>query len=151
MKPFGLLPLALLTLAAAGCLFPRAGSRAASSSQPTADAEDSVAVSCARAGTDGSASCPTSPAALATPQLQEAVHDLRRLRMVTVIKEVGHGRLALTLGAEAQGPNTPLAYHLEHLYKAYRAAYDLGDAAALELWRDGRVVGLYTDQGLLLR
>jgi hypothetical protein len=116
-----------------------------------ATAADSVALACATAGSDGSPACPTSEALQHTPQLQAALHDLRRLRMVTEARELSAGRLMLRLGDAALADETPLAYHLEHLYRAYRAAYDLGDVVVLELVYQGRRVGFYTNQGLLIR
>jgi hypothetical protein len=86
-----------------------------------------------------------------TPQLQEAVHDLRRLGLANAMREVGKGRVALVLGETALAQHVPLAYHLERLYRAYRVAYDYGDVVALELWLNGEQVGTYTSQGLLLR
>ena len=106
---------------------------------------------CAEPGTNGTLGCSTSQEILATPALQAAVHDLRRLGLVTDIKEVGHGRLALTVTDEALAKYTPLAYHLERLYRAYRGAYDYGDAVALELWHNGDSVGSYGSEGLFLR
>jgi hypothetical protein len=109
---------------------------------------------CANAGTDGadtSSVCATSPALLVSPQLQEAVHDLRRLGLANAMREVGRGRVAVVLGETALERHVPLAYHLERMYRAYRVAYDYGDTVALELWKDGEQVGTYTSQGLLLR
>jgi hypothetical protein len=138
----------VLSLAAAGCA--HRARPPAPEPAPTAP-EQSVAPKCASRGTDGTTACTVSPVLLATPQLQEAVHDLRRLGLVLGFDEVGHGRVALTLSDEAVAQHTPLAYHLERFYRAYRTAYDLGDVVALELWRDGREIGSYTSQGLLLR
>jgi hypothetical protein len=109
---------------------------------------------CANAGTDGadtSSVCATSAALLVSPQLQEAVHDLRRLGLANAMREVGRGRVAVVLGETALERHVPLAYHLERMYRAYRVAYDYGDTVALELWKDGEQVGTYTSQGLLLR
>jgi hypothetical protein len=94
--------------------------------------------------------CATSPGLLVTPQLQEAVHDLRRLGLANAMREVGRGRAALVLGETALAQHVPLAYHLERMYRAYRTAYDYGDTVALELWYHGEQVGTYTSQGLLL-
>ena len=124
--------------------------QAASSPHPAAPV-DSVALACAESGPGGSASCPTSQALLLTPQLQTALHDLRRLGYVTEAKEASSGRVALTLATVAMSDQSPLAYHLEHFYRAYRSAYDLGDAVVLELVYEGKRVGFYTNQGLLLR
>jgi hypothetical protein len=109
---------------------------------------------CASAGTDGVDTisvCATTPGLLVTQQLQESVHDLRRLGLANAIREVGKGRVALMLGETALQRHIPLAYHLERLYRAYRMAYDYGDEVALELWYNGEQVGTYTSQGLLLR
>ena len=106
---------------------------------------------CAEPGTNGALRCSTSHELLATPALQEAVHDVRRLGLVTDIKEVGHGRVELKVTDEGMAQYTPLAYHLEHLYRAYRTAYDYGDVVVLELWYRGRSVGSYGSDGLLLR
>ncbi len=111
---------------------------------------DSADLACAGGGKGGNPSCPVSPTLLVTPQLQGAVHDLRRLGLVTEIHEIGHARLALVLGEDALDQSTPLAYHLERFYRAYRGTYLLGDAVKFELWRDGEQVGDYTDQGLFL-
>jgi hypothetical protein len=114
-------------------------------------AADSIAFACASAGSNGSAACPTSEALVLTPQLQDALHDLRRLGMVTEARELSAGRVMLRVGDAALADETPLAYHLEHFYRAYRAAYDLGDIVVLELVYQGRRVGFYTNQGLLIR
>jgi len=106
---------------------------------------------CAEPGTSGTLHCSTSQELLATPALQEAVHDVRRLGFVTDIHEVARGRVALTVTDEGLAQYTPLAYHLEHLYRAYRTAYEYGDVAVLELWHNRRSVGSYTSEGLLLR
>jgi hypothetical protein len=154
MGMLGLWPLALLVwLAAVGCASHGQDTDAGFQPEPEpADAE--VAAPCASAGTDGSDTssvCATSPALLVTPQLQEAVHDLRRLGLANAMREVGHGRVSLALGETALERHVPLAYHLERLYRSYRAAYDYGDVVALELWYHGQQVGTYTSQGLLLR
>jgi hypothetical protein len=114
---------------------------------------DSTFARCATTSTevaDTTSECATSPALLLSPQLQEAVHDLRRLGLATAMREVGRGRVAVNITEAALAQHTPLAYHLERMYRAYRNAYDYGDAAALELWRHGQLVGIYTSQGLLL-
>ena len=139
----------LVCLAFAGCAAHR--ERAVAPAPEPAPLQSSVAPKCASHGSDGATDCITSPTLLATPALQEAVHDLRRLGLVLGFEEVGHGRVALTLADEAVAQHTPLAYHLERFYRAYRTAYDLGDVVVLELWRDGQDIGSYTSQGLLLR
>ena len=152
MRLLGLPPLAgLLWLAVIGCAPGR--SAAGEAPDPTPPPPD-VPAPCATAGTDGvdtSSVCATSPGMLLTPELQDAVHDLRRLGLANAMREVGHGRVAVVLGETALERHVPLAYHLEHLYRAYRTAYDYGDIVALELWQNGHQVGVYTSQGLLLR
>ena len=148
MKLLWLSQLALL-LGIAGCV--AGGQGTAAGAQPESRPAAPDPAICAEPGTDGARDCRTSVEMLATPQLQEVVHDLRRLGLVTDIVEVGRGRVALTLGEEALAKYTPLAYHLERLYRAYRSAYDYGDIVVLELWQDSRDVGSYTSQGLLLR
>ena len=151
MKPLGLSQLTwLVCVALAACASHSSDAGYTPPERPPAD-QESLEASCARAGAGGSPSCFTSEVLLATPQLREAIHDLRRLGLVTTVSEVGHARLELALGDEALAPGAPLAYHLEHLYATYRNTYDLRDAVVLELWRDGAKVGTYTYQGLLLR
>jgi len=150
MRPLGLSPVAFaLCIALTGCASGSKQSAAGTQPQPTPVAPDSTM--CAEPGTNGTLHCSTSQELLATPALQEAAHDLRRLGMVTDMEEVGHGRVALKVTDEGMAQYTPLAYHLEHLYRAYRIAYDYGDVVVFELWHRGRLVGSYASQGLLLR
>lgn len=139
--------------AVAGCA--HGGHETGAGFQPAPTLPDAqVGAPCATAGTDGtdtSSVCATSPALLVSPQLQETVHDLRRLGLANAMREVGRGRVAVVLGETALERHVPLAYHLERLYRAYRSAYDYGDVVALELWYHGEQVGTYTSQGLLLR
>ena len=152
MRFIGQLNLAWLAFAAAlGC----ASAKSAAEDAPEPSAPPlGYPAPCASAGTDGvdtTSVCATSPGMLVTQQLQETVHDLRRLGLANAIREVGKGRVALMLGETALERHIPLAYHLERLYRAYRIAYDYGDETALELWYNGEQVGTYTSQGLLLR
>jgi|SRR6476620_11873284 len=149
MRSLGLSEVALLLcIASSGC---KSMNQSAAGTQPDPSPVTPDSAMCAEPGTNGTRRCSTSKEVLATPALQEAVHDLRRLGLVTDIQEVGHGRVALTVTDEALARYTPLAYHLEHLYRAYRIAYDYGDVVALELWNKGRSVGSYGSEGLLLR
>lgn len=153
MRLIGQVPLTgLVWLAVVGCA---SGSSAAGAGPEPAPPPPEFPAPCATAGTDGGTDttsvCATSPGLLVSPQLQEAVHDLRRLGLANAMREVGKGRVALELGKTALAHHVPLAYHLERLYRAYRSAYDYGDAASLELWYQGEQVGTYTSQGLLLR
>jgi hypothetical protein len=153
MGMLGLLPRAVFLWLVVGCASHGGDTDAGFQPEPE-PADPDVAAPCATAGTDGSDTssvCATSPALLVTPQLQETVHDLRRLGLANAIREVGHGRVSLALGETALARHVPLAYHLERLYRAYRSAYDYGDVVALELWYHGEQVGTYTSQGLLLR
>jgi hypothetical protein len=152
MRPRGLARLAWLGwIAIAGCRSSSsdAGYDPVLVPAPTG-AADSLDIACADAGKGGAPTCPVSPGLLSTPQMQRAVHDLRRLGLATEIRDQGQGRVALSLGEGAMDQSTPLAYHLERFYRAYRDAYALGDAVRLELWWGGRQVGDYTDQGLYL-
>jgi|SRR6476661_8616684 hypothetical protein len=152
MRLLRLPPVACLVwLAIVGCVSSR--SAAGEGPEPAPPPPD-VPAPCASAGTDGgdtTSVCATSAALLVSPQLQETVHDLRRLGLANAMREVGKGRVALVLGETALARHVPLAYHLERLYRAYRSAYDYGDVTALELWYHGEQVGTYTSQGLLLR
>ena len=152
MNLLGLSPVAWLAcLAIVVCVSSR--SAAGEGPEPAAAPPD-VPAPCASAGTDGTdttSACATSAALLVSPQLQETVHDLRRLGLANAMREVGRGRVAIVLGETALEQHVPLSYHLERLYRAYRSAYDYGDAVALELWYHGEQVGTYTSQGLLLR
>jgi hypothetical protein len=137
--------------AAAGCA---SGKSAAEDGPPPSPPPLGYPAPCASTGTevgDTSSVCATSPGILVSPQLQEVVHDLRRLGLANAIREVGKGRVSLVLGETALARHVPLAYHLERFYRAYRLAYDYGDEVALELWYNGEQVGTYTSQGLLLR
>jgi len=152
MRLFGQLTLVwFASFSMAAC----ASSRSAAGEEPeAAPPPPEIPAPCATAGTDGvdtTSVCATSAALLVSPQLQEAVHDLRRLGLANAVREVGKGRVALVLGETALERHVPLAYHLERLYRAYRSAYDYGDVVALELWYNGEQVGTYTSQGLLLR
>ena len=150
MRPLGLSQVALLlVIASSGCGSSNRQSAAGTQPEPTPSAPDSTM--CAEAGTSGTLRCSTSQELLATPALQEAVHDLRRLGLVTDMQEVGRGRVALKVTDEGMAQYTPLAYHLEHLYRAYRTAYDYGDVVVFELWHRGRSVGSYASEGLLFR
>jgi len=155
MRLLGLLPpAAFACLALSGCAHSGSAAGEVDETVPTPRYRDEVVAPCATAGTDGADTtsvCATSPALLVSPQLQEAVHDLRRLGLANAMREVGRGRVALVLGETALAQHVPLSYHLERMYRAYREAYDYGDAVALELWKDGEQVGTYTSQGLLLR
>jgi hypothetical protein len=152
MRRFGQLTLACLAFAAAvGCA---SGKSAAEDAPEPTPPPLGYPAPCADAGTDGvdtTSVCATSPGRLVSPQLQETLHDLRRLGLANAVREVGKGRVALDLGETALARHVPLAYHLERLYRAYRSAYDYGDEVALELWYKGGQVGTYTSQGLLLR
>lgn len=154
MDTLGRLPRALFVcFAVTGCAHGGHETDAGFQPPPAVPAAE-VDAPCARTGTDGadtSSVCATSPALLVSPQLQETVHDLRRLGLANAMREVGRGRVAVVLGETALERHVPLAYHLERLYRAYRAAYDYGDVVALELWYHGEQVGTYTSQGLLLR
>jgi len=152
MRLLGLPSLAWLGyLAVVGC----AHQKSAAGTEPAPQAAPpEVPAPCATAGTDGTDTtsvCATSPGMLVSAQLQDAVHDLRRLGLANAIREVGKGRVALVLGETALERHVPLGYHLERLYRAYRSAYDYGDVVALELWLHGEQVGTYTSGGLLLR
>jgi hypothetical protein len=152
MRLIGQLHLACVAFAAAvGC----ASSKSAAEDAPEPTPPPlGYPAPCADAGTDGvdtTSVCATSPGMLVSPQLQETLHDLRRLGLANAVREVGKGRVALQLGETALARHVPLAYHLERLYRAYRLAYDYGDEVALELWYNGEQVGTYTSQGLLLR
>jgi hypothetical protein len=152
MRLLGLLPLAIaVSLTIAGCA---PGRSAAEDGPEPAPPPPEVPAPCASTGTDGTDTtsiCATSPSLLVTTQLQDAIHDLRRLGLANAMREVGKARVALALGETALQRHVPLAYHLERLYRAYRSAYDYGDATALELWYHGEQVGTYTSLGLLLR
>jgi len=151
MRLFGQLILTCLAFAAAaGCA---SGKSAAEDAPEPVPPPPEVPAPCATAGTDGvdtTSVCATSPGILVSPQLQESVHDLRRLGLANAIREVGKGRVAVVLGETALERHVPLGYHLERFYRAYRFAYDYGDDVALELWYHGERVGTYTSQGLLL-
>jgi hypothetical protein len=155
MRLPGLLPpAAFACLALSGCAHSGGAAGEVDETKPAARYRDEIVAPCATAGTDGadtSSACATSPGLLVSPQLQEAVHDLRRLGLANAMREVGRGRVAVVLSESALDRHVPLAYHLERMYRAYRAAYDYGDTVALELWKDGEQVGTYTSQGLLLR
>jgi hypothetical protein len=149
-------PALFVCLALVGCASHGQGSDAGFQPAPAPPVAE-FAAPCARAatagtdGTDTTSICATSPGLLVSPQLQETVHDLRRLGLANAMREVGKGRVALVLGETALARHVPLAYHLERLYRAYRSAYDYGDVVALELWYRGEQVGTYTSEGLLLR
>ena len=152
MRLIGQLHLACLAFAAAaGCASSKSAAEDAPAPSPPPLGYPAPCASADADAVDTTSTCATSPGILVTPQLQEAVHDLRRLGLANAIREVGKGRVSLVLGETALARHVPLAYHLERLYRAYRTAYDYGDEVALELWYKGEQVGTYTSQGLLLR
>ncbi|HET8833162.1 MAG TPA: hypothetical protein VFN08_00430 [Gemmatimonadales bacterium] len=152
MRLIGQLYPACLALAAAvGCASSKSAAEDAPEPTPPPLGYPAPCANTATDAADTSSVCATSPGILVSPQLQEVVHDLRRLGLANAIREVGKGRVSLALGETALARHVPLAYHLERFYRAYRLAYDYGDEVALELWYNGEQVGTYTSQGLLLR
>jgi hypothetical protein len=80
---------------------------------------------------------------------REALADVIRLRIVSEYTEVRPGILVLTTG-EGYANATSLEYNLRRLHQAYRGLLYYQVPAVLELWRDGRKIGEYTEDGLLL-
>jgi hypothetical protein len=81
--------------------------------------------------------------------MREALADVIRLRIVSEYTEVRPGLLVLTTG-EGYPNATSLEYNLRRLHQAYRGVLYYQMPAVLELWRDGRKIGEYTSDGLLL-
>jgi hypothetical protein len=83
------------------------------------------------------------------PKLVTVVEDIRRIGIVTGIREPRTGRLQLTVGP---GFNVGAAeYHLGRLYAAYAAAHpEYRGSIVLELFRGQGRIGEYTREGLAL-
>jgi hypothetical protein len=81
------------------------------------------------------------------PGLRLAIGDVTRVGLAEQVIEVRLGLLVLELAPD--GLDVPSAsYNLQRLYLAYSAATDDQDTVALELQRDGKVVGWFTRGGL---
>lgn len=80
--------------------------------------------------------------------LREAVADVRRLGLVTDVRESQPGTLQLTVGPAFSG-STSTRYNLNRLYLAY-AAHQRGFTGpiVLQLLDGGTVIGQYTTDGL---
>jgi hypothetical protein len=81
--------------------------------------------------------------------MRQALSDVTRLGIATAYREVRPGVLALTLG-EGYSSATSTEYNLIRLQHAYGGFLNYQVPAILELWRDGRKIGEFTRDGLLV-
>ena len=80
------------------------------------------------------------------PGLRLALGDVRRVGLAEHVVETRPGLLVLQLTPGGLGVPSA-SYNLQRLYLAYSAAAEQ-DTVALELRRDGKVVGSFTKDGL---
>ncbi|MGH7515453.1 MAG: M48 family metalloprotease [Gemmatimonadales bacterium] len=84
------------------------------------------------------------------PRLARTMQDLVRMRIVEHAEETEDARLIVALGKKALESDTPLAYYLSGLYLGFRQRTQWNPTTTLELWYDGRKVGEYGADGLVL-
>jgi hypothetical protein len=85
---------------------------------------------------------------LRTPSFREALQDVTRIGLVTGFREVRYGLMHLDLGTFDS--STPLEYYLGRLHLGYRESTEFHGQAVLELWQNGRKLGEFTNDGLLM-
>jgi hypothetical protein len=85
---------------------------------------------------------------LRTASFRDAMQDVVRIRLVSGFREVRYGLLHLEL--RTFDSSTPLEYYLGRLYIGYRESTGFRGESVLELWQEGRKVGEFTTDGLLL-
>jgi hypothetical protein len=86
---------------------------------------------------------------LRNPDFHQAMDDVRRLRLVASFQEMRRGLLRVSTGAQFE-TGTSVAYNFTRLHAAYSRSIDYYGEAIIEIWRNGRKVGEYTREGLLL-
>ena len=79
-----------------------------------------------------------------------ALGDVTRLDIVAHYDEAGPGRLVLVLG-NGYDSSTSVHYNLRRLYTAYVDLLDFPDTnPVMELWQNGKQLGEYTREGLVV-
>ena len=91
---------------------------------------------------------PDGSAFMGNQDVRSALGNLQRLKIVTGAEEVGPGLVRLSIGTMA--PQAQMEFHISFLQGSYQAALPYGQAAVVELWRNGSKVGEYTRKGLVL-
>lgn len=83
----------------------------------------------------------------ASPEVEEAIHNLVRLGIASKVQEVRPGLLRVTVG-DGFGTQNAVGFQLRLLYAPYADSY--GENATLELVRGRVKIGEYTKDGLTL-
>jgi hypothetical protein len=82
-------------------------------------------------------------------EFRVAFEDAQRIGVVLDFQEVQFGLLRVMVGPGLATVSSA-AYHLEHLYSAYKiSSYRRADAV-IELWKDGAKIGEVTADGVLV-
>jgi hypothetical protein len=84
---------------------------------------------------------------LAYPTFREVVEDGRRLGIVSEFQEIRRDTLDVEL-REGRDSSPRTSYYLGRLFAAYRGTTDWSRRTCLELWWDGKPIGLYNSAGL---
>jgi hypothetical protein len=85
--------------------------------------------------------------ALIDPDARTALETLQRLDMVTTCREQTAGVLRLDLGPGFK--RAPAEHHLNHLFNGYSQQVPADPKVLIELWKNGRKVGVYAIDGLV--
>jgi hypothetical protein len=84
---------------------------------------------------------------LSYPTFREIVGDVQRLGIVSEFQEIRRDTLDVELGA-GRDTSPKTSYYLGQLFAAYKGTTDWSRGACLELWWDGKPVGMYNSAGL---
>jgi hypothetical protein len=84
---------------------------------------------------------------LAYPTFSEMIDEGRRLGIVSEFQEIRRDTLDLEL-REGRDSSPRTAYYLNQLFAAYKATTDWSRRSCIELWWDGKPIGLYNSAGL---
>ena len=84
---------------------------------------------------------------LAYPTFSEMIDEGRRLGIVSEFQEIRRDTLDLEL-REGRDSSPRTSYYLNQLFAAYKATTDWSRRSCIELWWDGKPVGLYNSAGL---
>ncbi len=84
---------------------------------------------------------------LAYPTFSEMIDEGRRLGLVSEFQEIRRDTLDLEL-REGRDSSPRTAYYLNQLFAAYKATTDWSRRSCIELWWDGKPIGLYNSAGL---